>query len=248
MHRCFSMSILLSQLAFAQSPAKVPEFEVAEIKVSKSLNPEQGKGSITGGRVDLPNVTLKSMIMSSYGVQDNGIIGAPSWMDSDRFDVVAKADPSTPQTIILAMFQPLLTDRFKLVLHREDRPMPVYALVVGKAGPKLQPASGGQQTCRWNGLEGGRIQRECHNMTMEELAVQLPRWGPARLDLPVVDLTEIHGAFDFKLEMSVPGEARNPSDVQGTNIFDAVGQLGLKLERGRHPVSVIVIDHAERIR
>jgi len=248
MHRWSSTIILLSQLAFAQSAAKVREFEVAEITLSKSLNHEQGKGSLTGGRVDLPNVTLRSMIMASYGVQEDGVIGGPSWMDSDRFDVVAKTDPSTPQSTILAMFQPLLADRFKLLLHREDRPMPVYALVVGKAGPKLQPASGGQQTCRWNGLEGGRIQRECHSMTMKELAVQLPRWGPARIDLPVVDLTEIQGAFDFKLEMSAPEEARNPVDVQGANIFDAVGQLGLKLEQRRYPISVIVIDHAERIR
>jgi hypothetical protein len=65
MLRSFSLVLILSQATFAQSPTKPPEFEVAEIRVSESVNLEQGRGSMAGGRIDLPNFTLKSIIMMS---------------------------------------------------------------------------------------------------------------------------------------------------------------------------------------
>jgi uncharacterized protein (TIGR03435 family) len=199
-HAC-SLIALLSQAVFAQPQAKPPEFEVADVKVSKSNNPEQGKGGMTGGRIDLPNVTLKSLTVIAYNVSDNMIVGAPGWIDSDRFDVVAKTAPDTPPDTMRAMFRTFLGDRFKLALHREDKQMPVYEMIVAKGGHKLQPATGTNQTCKWNNLGDRQFQRECHNMTMQELATQMPGWSRARIDLPVVDSTGIQGAYDFKLQM-----------------------------------------------
>jgi len=253
--RTVSLVIVLSHAAFGQAPAPPPEFEVADVQVSKSVNPERGKGRVLpGGRIEVPNSTLKNLIMAAYNVQENMITGGPGWLDSDRFDIVAKAPPNTPPDTLFLMLRSLLAERFKLTIHREDKPMPVYAMVVGKGGPKLSKAAGGQQTCRWITPGNGRVQRECQNMTMQQLASDIPKWGMARVDLPVVDLTEIQGSYDFRLEWSIPsgrgeGKADAPAadDLAGSTIFDAMSQVGLKLEPRKRPVPVIVIDHAERV-
>ncbi|SPE41945.1 exported hypothetical protein [Candidatus Sulfopaludibacter sp. SbA3] len=254
--RALGLVIVLSHAAFGQAPAKTPEFEVADVQVSKSTNPEQGKGRmLPGGRIEVPNTTLKNLMMAAYSVQENMITGGPAWLESDRFDIVAKAPPDTPPETLFLMLRSLLADRFKLAIHREDKPMPVYAMVVGKSGPNLQKAAGGQQTCRWITPGNGRVQRECKNMTMQQLAIQIPGWGMAHVDLPVVDLTEIQGAYDFQLEWSLPsgrgdagkGDAPAAAEMGGSTIFDAMSQIGLKLEQRKRPMSVIVIDHAERV-
>jgi uncharacterized protein (TIGR03435 family) len=250
MTRWFSLVLILTPTAFGQSPAKTPEFEVADVKASSSTKPEPGKGRILpGGRIELPNMSIRNLIMAAYDVQENLITGGPGWIDSDRFDIVAKAPADTPPNMLRVMLQPLLADRFKLSIHREDKPMPVYAMVAGKGGPKLEKAAGGQQQCRWNNPGSGLIQRECHNMTMAELASDLPKWGMANVDLPVVDMTETPGAYDFQLQWSTPGKGDAPgaTDAGASTIFDAMGQIGLKLEQRKRPVSVIVIDRVERI-
>jgi uncharacterized protein (TIGR03435 family) len=244
--------VILSSVAAAQAPVKLPEFEVSDVQVSKSADPRPGKGRmLPGGRLELPNQTIKNMMVAAFSVQEDMITGGPSWLDSDRFDVVAKAPNGAPRETLFLMLQSLLADRFKLAIHREDKPMPVYALVVGKNGPKLQKASGGEMTCEWKMPGNGRVQRECKNITMQQLAVDLPKWGMARVDLPVVDLTEIPGTWDLTLEWSTPsgdgkGEASS-AELAGTTVFDAMSQVGLKLESRKRPMPVIVVDHAERI-
>jgi uncharacterized protein (TIGR03435 family) len=242
-------TLVLSQSVFAQTAPSGPQFEVADVKASKYTGQDAGKARISGGRLDLPYVTLKNLITNAYDVQEDMITGGPAWLDSDHFDIVAKAAADTPPATLRLMLQPFLAERFHLVIHREDKPMPVYAMVTGKAGPKLQPATGGPQRCTWNNPGSGMIQRECHNMTMEELASAMPKWGMAgKVDLPVVDLTGIKGAYDFRLEWSVPrAEAADTSDLSSSTIFDAMAQIGLKLERRKRPVSVIVIDRVERV-
>jgi uncharacterized protein (TIGR03435 family) len=255
MVRALGLVIVLSQAALGQSLAKVPEFEVADVKVSNGMRDAGKIQFLPGGRIDLPNVTVKSLILVAYDLQEDTITGGPGWIDSDHFDIVAKAPPDTPRDKIRLMLRALLAERFKLAIHREDKPMPVYAMVVGKDGPKLQKAAGGPSQCSWNNPGSGLIQRQCHNMTMEELAASMPRWGMAnRIDLPVVDLTGIKGAYDFQLEWSVPaggdaskGDAPVAGEPGGSTIFDALGQIGLKLEQRKRPMSVVVIDRVERI-
>jgi uncharacterized protein (TIGR03435 family) len=252
--------LVLARAVYGQDAAaplaKMPEFEVADVQVSKSANSEQGKGRVLpGGRIEIPNSTLKNLVMAAYSVHEDMITGGPGWLDSDRFDIVAKAPPGAPRDTLFLMLRSLLAERFKLAIHREDKPMPVYAMVVGKGGPKLQKSAGGEMTCRWITPGNGRVQRECKNITMRELATQIPGWGMAHVDLPVEDLTEIQGSYDFHLEWSLPagrgevgmGDIPAVADTGAATIFDAMSQIGLKLEQRKRPVSVIVIDHAERI-
>ena len=252
--------LIMTPAVFGQAAgtpaAKVPEFEVAEIKVNKSVNPGQGKARVLpGGRFEMPNSTIKRLIVAAYNVHESTITGGPPWLESDRFDIVAKAPPGTPRETLFLMLQSLLAERFKLTIHREERPLTVYALVVGKGGPRLQKPSGGEMTCDWIMPGNGRVQRECKNMTMRELASSIPNWAMAHVDVPVVDLTDIQGAYDFRMEWSVPanpgaegrGDVPITTDNGGATLFDAMSQIGLKLERRKHPISVIVIDHVDRL-
>ena len=248
----FSLSLLVTLALFGQAPPDRPAFEVVDVQPSK-ITTFRKEAFLPSGRVELPGMTLKVMIMASYGVQENMVVGGPKWIDTDRFDVVAKAPPSTPIPRLLLMTQSMLADQFKLVIHREEKALPAYALVRGKKALKLQPSEGtGRQTCNWQPADAGRMQRVCHNMAMAEMARQLPGWGPARVDLPVVDQTGLKGTFDFTLEISTPGKTEKRAgegaapDLAEITFFDALEQVGLKLEQRKMPLQVIVVDRAER--
>jgi bla regulator protein blaR1 len=149
-------STLALVLGHAQSPlASGPTFEVASVKANKSSGGRRGLGMQPGGRFNAENVPVRLLIQNAYRVQPNQLIGGPGWLDSDRFDIVAKADPalmtpppggpgSGPSAVDL-MVRALLADRFKLVVHTETREQDIYALVLarpdGKLGPQLKPVS-----------------------------------------------------------------------------------------------------------
>ena len=85
---------------------------------------------------------MLDLIKTAYGVDPNMVVGGPSWMELDRFDVTAKAPPGTSAETANLMLQELLTDRFKLVVHKDMKPMPEFALTVGKVKPKMKEADG----------------------------------------------------------------------------------------------------------
>ena len=99
--------LTLARTAAGQSLDKVPAFEDADVKPSKGESPNGGKIRILpGGRLEMPNTTVKRLIMGAYGVQQDMVIGGPNWIDSDEFDIIAKAPPDTPRETIRAMLQP----------------------------------------------------------------------------------------------------------------------------------------------
>jgi uncharacterized protein (TIGR03435 family) len=208
-----------------------------------------------GGGFSATNATLKMLIKAAYGIYDHQLIGGAGWLESERYDIVAKAPPHTSDNQLGPMLRMLLTDRFKLKLHRETRQMPVYALVLGKDGPKFQevrrePKDGDGDTRKGRGhLTGQRV-------PISDLAEILS----GELGLSVLDRTGLKGFFDLKLEW-IPDESqlRGPGDgpdgkistlgpdLNGPSIFTALQeQLGLKLEKQIGPVEILVIDHVER--
>jgi len=130
-------------------------FEVASVKANKSGDNRIGIGFQPGGRFRATNVPLRELISAAYGTPQPlpafQITGGPKWIESDRFDIVAKAPgdpqpgPNGPQTAMFAMLRTLLADRFQLILHSESKEMAIYALVLaradGKLGPQLKPAA-----------------------------------------------------------------------------------------------------------
>ena len=210
------------------------QFEVASIKPS-SGDPGSSSGFDTAhGRITARNVTLKRSIMGAYGVGPKQIFGGPDWLDSDRFEIIAKAEQPVGDHILMTMLQTLLAERFKLALHREDRPIQAYVLEVSKKGPKLEKGDG--QGAKTN---NGRGDIDAVNATMDRFAEILSR----QMDLPVVNHTGLEGVFNLKLKWT-PESAKAP---EGPSIYTAIQeQLGLRLRAGKVPVEVLVIDHVEK--
>jgi uncharacterized protein (TIGR03435 family) len=217
----------------------------------------------SAGRLTLQNYSLKSLIRDAYDVKDYQVVG-PKWLASEKYEIVAKAPAGTSQQQARRMVQGLLADRFQLVLHREAKDLPAYALVVGKDGHKLRTGKRNRNTSD-DGLVALKIQPgriSTGEGSMEWLANQLA----GRLGRPVVDATGVKGEFPIDLNWT-PGEGeegpiglptkphpvdagRSTPDAAGNpfpSIFGAVQeQLGLKLEGRKLPTEMLIIDRVER--
>ena len=250
--------MFLAATALAQQPPERPAFEVADIRpTDRTFDLKAKPLLLPGGRTEFRGITVRSLIATAYGVQENMISGAPKWTENSRFDIVAKGAPNADVPTLRLMLQSLLADRFKLAFHTEDKLMSAYALTIGKRPSKLREASSGGQGCKW--LESGDAatrRRECVNMTMTELAKQLPGWGGIGIDVPVVDQTGLQGAYNFQLEVGFTGflkKSGGAGDAEikiqnfdpGPTIFAALEQIGLKLESRKLPIPVMVVDHVE---
>ena len=192
----------------------------------------------------MSNVALKRLIMEAYGIaegRDYALIG-PSWLDSERFDIVARHPGDTTREQLQKMLQNLLAERFRLELHRETRQLPTYTLVVAKDGPKLKPGEPGSS--RTNSRPG---KLEATNITMDRLASAFSRLTGQ----PVINATGLSGMFTFTLEWA-PDETQRLGPVDGPpetgrSLFGALqDQLGLKLEGKKAPTEVLVVDRIER--
>ena len=187
--------------------------------------------------------------MMAYDITDRQISGGPNWLDSDTYDIYAKAERPTSREQIYLMLQTLLADRFKLSLHRETRELPVYALVVEKGGPKLklhENADSVQPSIKAGAKSGLVFQ----NVPLSRLAWFLS----TQVDRTVLDQTGIKGSYDFDLEWTPDPSAKdhtldNSSGPEpfSTSIFSAVReQLGLKFESQRGPVLFLSVEHVEK--
>src|SRR5580692_7318422 len=123
MVRCASalLLFLLSVPAFSQSPATPLSFEVADVKANKSGEVRMAVDMQGGGRLTMHNVPMKVMVTMAYHVRPDAITGGPAWIDSDRFDIIAKAAQTTPPDDLRRMLQTLLAERFKLAIHQESK-------------------------------------------------------------------------------------------------------------------------------
>jgi len=251
----------------AQSPT--PSFEAASVKVNRSGSREVNFGMPGGGRFTATNAPLREIIRVAYSpLPDFLIVGAPDWIRTERFDIVAKAEGNPERAQLFLMLRALLADRVKLTVHRETREIPIYALVRAKTegplGPRLRPAAvdcvalmaaaqKGTPLPPSNRILCGTRARAgtiaIGGMTMDQIALGL--WP--QLGRVVVDRTGLQGSFDLDLdfapESSVTASTGAPDAPPGDapSIFTAVQeQLGLKLESTRGPVEVLVIDRVER--
>lgn len=243
---------VFSSIAFGQTSTSPPTFEVASVKINTSEEPSSGDAR--NGRLTLHNIPMKVIISRAYQVSNDRVMG-PGWIDTEHYDVVAKFAPDTPADTLWLMLQNLLADRFKLTAHHEQKPVSVYALLVGKNGPKLKNAASDSVVKSNCSPEGSRITCQSQKTTMAQLAQNLPRWVPRGwFDLPVVDLTDLKGYYDLSLTWTPtnrPLSADSGAEAaapDGDDLFAAIQeQLGLKLEQRKAPVDKIVIDHMERV-
>jgi len=230
---------------------------------------------LTPGRVHLGMTTARGAIMTAYGAKDRQLLGGPSWITSDRFDIDAKSSEDVPVATLARQLPELLRgvlqDRFLLRVHMERRRLPAYAFVRAHEdrhlGPGLRPStldceavnrerfvavqerrapSVDSATCSSRTGPGLLV---AEGITMTSLADMLPTGAVERV---VVDRTDLSGTFDVELRWASSGFRAGPPEPSaslfaGPSLFTAIQeQLGLKLEARDEWIDVIVIDQIER--
>ena len=254
---CFLLSVVMVVTALAQAPERLPSFEVASVKKNTSGDSRANMRTQPGGRLVVTNARLKGVIAEAFGMAvppsliPARILG-PDWIDSERYDIVAKAStefqvsPDGPSRELLLMIRSLLEERFKLVAHRETREMPIYQLVVARADGRLGPGLHKSDVdcdaiaaalragtlpprqpnepppCR---LMGGPARTIAGGATMQQLAANLS----VRQERLVFDKTGLTGRFAFNLAWTpdqLPTDAPPPGippiDPNGPSLFTAL--------------------------
>jgi uncharacterized protein (TIGR03435 family) len=260
--------------ALPEPPAS--PFEVAVIR--PSAPDEKGYGRITGDQIETRAIPLLFLINFGWNLNPGNkesIADAPKWLDSAKFDILAKAGSNVrvdrfPSGNLINyedlryMLRTMITERFQMKWHMEDRPVTAYTLIAVK--PRLKPTA--DPTERTKCQEGpgpdGKDPRvaspvlnrliTCQNMSPAQIGDELQRVANGYIYNTVVDGTGLKGSYDFTLSFSsadkilpTAGDAAGSTDPNGAlSVFDAVSrQLGLKLEKTKRPSPVLVIDHME---
>jgi uncharacterized protein (TIGR03435 family) len=241
---------LLSAVVFGQSePAK--QFDVADVHVrphNSNATPSTTGGVLRNGRYDLRNASMLQLIAVAYDMNSGDrIVGGPSWLDRNRFDIIAKAPASATQDSVKTMLQALLADRFKLTVHRDTKSIPGYALTAPAGKAKLKEASGGSGTCDSLPNQpgaGGTVLAvvACHGITMDAFAGEVQNMAGGYTNGGfVADQTGLKGTFDVELRWT-PRALIAQAGADAVTFFKAVEQLGLKLDAQNVPTSVLVVD------
>ena len=278
--------------AFGQTQDHTPKFEVAAIKpcrdtgtpgpgASKGGSPLGTGGPTSAGALHFNCATVSGLIQQAYVTYANAsrdlwsrvaIDGGPAWINSDRYDINAKAeDSASPGTMQGPMLRALLEDRFKLRIRRETREVPVYVLTVAKSGSKLQqfkegtctpidltkppsPPTPGQAPGCTSMISGSAKGPNMTRVFMQATTVdEFSKALGFVLARPIINKSGIAGLFDFRLEYAFdettggPARATPSDEPAGPSIFTAPQeQLGLKLESAKGPGERLVIDSVAR--
>ena len=272
--------------ASAQAPAN-PTFEVASIKPNTSGTNQRQVNWEPNGRFTAINVPLDNLIRFAYAepgpegllgpLPANRLAGAKTWvggataLQSDKFDVIATTDAGASPEQVFLMLRALLAERFKLVVHRETKDRPIYALVIarkdGRLGSRLRPSNVDcsavpSDSPTASAAAGGFVAEPCKGLrnvpgkatgravTIPTLARLMSGWVDDHR--PVEDRTGLTGNFDIDLDWTpdrpLPADAPAlpATDSNGAGLFTALQeQLGLKVESTKNSIDMLVVDHAE---
>lgn len=227
-----------------------------------------GPGTKDPTRLDCRNMPLGSLILRAYNLSPAQLSG-PDWLDAERYDIVAKVPPGATLEEFRAMFRNLLVERFRMQTHRDKKDLLLYFLTVSKNGPKLKPHVAAPAADAGTPLPGdptkvktdaqgypvlppgigmgmlnGKGSLHLDDADLGRLVARLSQ----QLGGPVKDDTGLQGKYDIVLHWSNQPPGSQAEAEPGPDLFAAVQeQLGLKLERKKGPVEILVIDHAERI-
>lgn len=257
---CIAFLLILSCGAFGQSTDTRPSgqqlaaFEIADVHPSAHRrSPHMSGPDFRDGLYMIRDATMIDLITTAYTIDGDNVLGGPAWLETDRFDVIAKAPQTPPPDNLKLMLQALLADRFRLVEHADTKPLRVYVLSVSKGGkPKMREAADLDNGGCKPGDEGpaapGTIPQllvSCHGITMDALADALRDMSGGYLTKAVVNSTGLEGAWDLDLRWTARGDlARAGGD--GISFFDAVDkELGLRLDLEEMPRAAIVVDSVD---
>lgn len=249
-------------------PTDKPAFEVASVKPSDP-NPSNrmfiGMNADTG-TVHYTNITLKDCIRAAWRVRDFQVQG-PDWINTARFEIIAKLPAGASVEQIPEMMQSLLAERFGLTLQHGTKEQSVYALIVGRNGPNLQPAAmtTDSQPETALGPDGRPRPAIMIGFPTSGVAIHAPAASLAAMaetisrftERPVVDMTGLEGQYQFELnfEPETMGNMLDPRAAaagpkatldSAPSMFDAVQKYGLKIEARKTQIELLTVTHAEK--
>jgi uncharacterized protein (TIGR03435 family) len=267
--------------ASAQTPASSlrPRFDVVSVKPNKSGDPHGTAAVQPGGRYAAVNITVSQLISDAYGLQSGQLVGGPDWIRIERVDITAMAGGDIPPAVdasgsspLQLMLRALLAERFTLVVHRESREQPIYALVLarndGTLGPKMRASTADCSAGSDQPLPGppvfnapvkcaarlGHGRLSAVDATMAQVATTLS----STVQRVVRDRTGLQGRYSLDVSFTpermpqAPGSSAGATspvsiDPNGTSIFTVLQEeLGLKLESVRGPVDIVIVDSIQR--
>ena len=251
-------------------PPATPRFEVAVVKPTSPGEQPSRSQLLPSGQVNISGVALQRIMILAWELPDDRFIVGPGWLERARFDITARAfaTPSPASNaqldndLIRMMLRALITERFQVEYHIEDRPMPAFTIVADK--PKLAKADPSKRTRCYDGPPpgstalpppGGRLVT-CQNISMDQFGQLLPSIAPLYTRVAALDKTGLQGGYDFTIGYNAPQDVQGrPPEAGASNAgvaLDPTGaislpdalrrQLGLRLEETRRPVPVLVID------
>ena len=266
--------VLFSSVLFGQNSEAPLEFEVADVHVS-TKTPTQfvRTGPVRNGRYEIRTATMLDLIRLAWAFDADKILGGPPWLELDRFDVIAKVPGDSKPDAQRLMLQSLLKDRFQLALHEETKPLPTWALTMGKKLQLKEPDGSGETGCKLqtgsgpppeggtriffgdpNGTStainlgpGMTLQYSCRNMTMAAFAEGLRTMRGVQVNTPVLDQTGLKGMWNFDVKWSLALFGPMAGSADRISVVDALQkQLGLKLEQVPVPKAVLVVESINR--
>jgi uncharacterized protein (TIGR03435 family) len=270
------MMLFLQHVLLCSAYLQAPAFEVASVKVSPTQN---GRGSMRGGpgtgdpgRITFTNVTLFNVLLRAYDLNAFQL-SAPDWVSTQRYEITAQVPAGATKDQFNRMLQTLLQERFHIALHHERRDLQGFELTLGRAGSKLKassetvgpdaPAESGPPRTDANGypelpgpglvmMEGAKAGAVIVFLTAKAQPVSaLTQLISREFQMPISDVTGLHGNFDFKLEFAPRPPGALPTEVEDSgaaNLTTAVQQqLGLRLNSRKIATDVLVIDRAQKV-
>ena len=236
MHRIFLTGLCATLLL-----ADPVTFDVASVKARPEIvgNPGPEEMSAHPGSVRMRNVRLASAVIWAYELKLYQL-ACPNWVWNARYDISAKASDGTEVSVLRQMMQTLLSERLRLVSHRETKSMKCYLLTVGKDGPKLH-----ETAAEKFGVEGDRFTHFLFKrISLAHFAEIL--WEP--FQTPMFDETGLTGFYDIGYDLTPYLEkGRTTYDDQVAALFPAFREhLGLGFERTERPVERLVVDSVDK--
>lgn len=231
------LGVFVSLALAADAPAA---FEVASIRPS-----QDGREAVdvVPGTVTMRNMRLTGVIRWAYNVLDVQVSG-PDWLNTSRFDIVAKAGTPAREPEMRTMMQTLLANRFQLQLHKQTKDVNAMVLTVAKAGHKLKEVEQEGSPS----FSTGKLNLTGKGATISQLISFLSR----EIRLPIVDQTGLTGRYDYFLDINayVTDEMRNqggpPLEAPSIIANALQSQLGLRVDARKMPLEVLIVDKMEK--
>ncbi len=243
----------VSTCAVAAEP-QLARFEVASIRPGNNPHATSIRRQPTGGRFTTQNTTLRALLAYAYGVQAHQVTGGPAWIGTDLWDITARPEGEVPEGLegdarLRQMMQHLLAERFGVAVHNETKDLPVYGLVVAKAGSKMKQVDAPDPAAFRMGMSQFTLVGDISQLISQLIRVT---------GRSVADETGLKGNYEMKLSWTpdpaqqaqiaaAHGTAPDFAAAEGPSLFTALQeQLGLRLDARKGPVVVYTVDKASK--